>query len=615
MFHLRPGLTFSDGSPLTADDVVRSWRRIIDPAHPSPLVSLIGDVEGALAYAHGQSSRPGIGRPVGVRQRRHRPPDPAGDRLPGDRRLADVRRSSRPASTTPAASSPDAQFVGSGGYVLTVGRPDDDHADRQRPLLGRAAGHRRRSSSSTTSAGGAPSPRSRPAISTSRTSPRSTPPWLAYDPTPRPAAPAVRRALALVLRLRHVAPALRRRPGPPGVRPGGRLAAARVAVRRRPRAGRRRAWCRPASPAGATPTSCPAHDPDGARALLAEAGYPGGRGFPTTVLLGGGTEDRAFAAEIQRELGVTIDVEVQGDGFFDRLADDPPQIFSMGWVADYPGPNDFLGILLGTGASNNYGRWSSSAFDGAIAKALAAPDPAAARAAFDTAEGIVRDEAPVIPLSYGVDWSLARTGLLGRLSRTGSGSSGWRGWRGPGERRPAPGFRHRRGVRRGRAPLARVDAGRVPGRRRRPRQVRARQCQPRRSATASTSASRSRCPPASSAVEILVSSARRDRPDRPARRGPAEPATTTLRYHLDAADGGLVPNTPFTGQWRVVTADGTETLGPRDHPDLRRRPLRLEDAGRGRRPGPLGRGQPGVRRARPEDRRRRRRRRRRRCSA
>ena len=42
--------------------------------------------------------------------------------------------------------------------------------------------------------------------------------------------------------------------------------------------------------------------------------------------------------------------------------------------------------------------------------------PAAARAAFDRAEGIVRDEAPAIPLTYGVEWSLARTGLLGAYS-------------------------------------------------------------------------------------------------------------------------------------------------------------------------------------------------------
>src|SRR5262245_13669590 len=58
VFHLRPDLTFSDGSPLTAADVVRSWLRIVDPANPSPLVSLMGDVTGALAHARGDSTDP-----------------------------------------------------------------------------------------------------------------------------------------------------------------------------------------------------------------------------------------------------------------------------------------------------------------------------------------------------------------------------------------------------------------------------------------------------------------------------------------------------------------------------------------------------------------------------
>src|SRR5215207_7608100 len=40
VFHLRPDLTFSDGSPLRAADVLRSWLRIIDPAAPSPLATL-----------------------------------------------------------------------------------------------------------------------------------------------------------------------------------------------------------------------------------------------------------------------------------------------------------------------------------------------------------------------------------------------------------------------------------------------------------------------------------------------------------------------------------------------------------------------------------------------
>jgi oligopeptide transport system substrate-binding protein len=158
----------------------------------------------------------------------------------------------------------------------------------------------------------------------------------------------------------------------------------------------------------------PPYDPQAARELLADAGYPDGRGFPDTTFMTFGTAfDAAVVSEVERELGIQLAYETLTGDYFGRLTIDPPHIWSMGWVADYPGPNDFLGILLETGSSNNYGRWSSTDFDAAIADALETADPDAARAAFDRAEAIVRDEAPVIPLAYDVEWRLARTGLLG----------------------------------------------------------------------------------------------------------------------------------------------------------------------------------------------------------
>ena len=57
-FHLRPGLTFSDGSPIRPSDVRRSWLRLIDPAHPSPLASLALDIKGAEDYLRGRSADP-----------------------------------------------------------------------------------------------------------------------------------------------------------------------------------------------------------------------------------------------------------------------------------------------------------------------------------------------------------------------------------------------------------------------------------------------------------------------------------------------------------------------------------------------------------------------------
>ena len=65
----------------------------------------------------------------------------------------------------------------------------------------------------------------------------------------------------------------------------------------------------------------PVYDPAAARDLLAQAGYPGGAGFPDTVLMTGGSGfDAAIVAEVKRELGITLQAETMGDGYFDRLA-------------------------------------------------------------------------------------------------------------------------------------------------------------------------------------------------------------------------------------------------------------------------------------------------------
>jgi oligopeptide transport system substrate-binding protein len=159
----------------------------------------------------------------------------------------------------------------------------------------------------------------------------------------------------------------------------------------------------------------PVHDPAAARTMLAAAGYPGGAGFPEVTLVSSGAGyDEAILAELKRELGITVRYEgMEPDPYFRRLASDPPAFWALAWVADYPGPNDFLGLLLGTGSTNNYGRWSSAEFDAAIARAGGASDPAAIRTAFDTAESIVQRDAPVVPVSYGAGYALARDGLLG----------------------------------------------------------------------------------------------------------------------------------------------------------------------------------------------------------
>ena len=163
----------------------------------------------------------------------------------------------------------------------------------------------------------------------------------------------------------------------------------------------------------------PAFDPAAARRLLAEAGYEDPATFPAVTMVTAGTAyDGAVLAQLKQNLGISIQYEtIDFSTLFSRLGGpDSPDIWSSSWIADYPSPNDFLGILLGTDQPNNYGGWSSTAFDDAIAEAAGTTDPATARAGYDAAERVVADQVPVVPVSYDTSAALAREGLLGAYS-------------------------------------------------------------------------------------------------------------------------------------------------------------------------------------------------------
>ena len=89
-------------------------------------------------------------------------------------------------------------------------------------------------------------------------------------------------------------------------------------------------------------------------------------------------------------------------------------MWALGWVADYPGRNDFLGVLLGTGATNNYGHWSSPTFDAAIAEAdLRRPTRRGVGRLRPRGSRSSATRSRSSRWSYGPGWALSRTGLLG----------------------------------------------------------------------------------------------------------------------------------------------------------------------------------------------------------
>ncbi|MCX6357220.1 MAG: peptide ABC transporter substrate-binding protein, partial [Candidatus Aureabacteria bacterium] len=144
-----------------------------------------------------------------------------------------------------------------------------------------------------------------------------------------------------------------------------------------------------------------AYNPEKARALLAEAGYSGGKAFPRVSILLNTTEvKRQIAVEMQamwrENLGIHVELDNQEWGTYlnseSRL---DYWISTAGWVADYPDPNTFLDMFLTDGGNNRTG-WGNARYDGLIKEAGRERDPARRMEIFREAEHIlVVDEMPI----------------------------------------------------------------------------------------------------------------------------------------------------------------------------------------------------------------------------
>jgi oligopeptide transport system substrate-binding protein len=170
------------------------------------------------------------------------------------------------------------------------------------------------------------------------------------------------------------------------------------------------------------------HTPDGlaenaakARALLAEAGYPNGKGFPlTTYLYSESKMDEGIAIELQsmwkEQLGVTVQLARQEwKVYLNSLGTLDYGIARSSWVGDYPDPNTFLDLFLSGGGNNRTG-WSNAAYDALIGAAAAERDPVRRFEILRHAEELlVRDEAPIAPLYFYVGIQLYDPKRLGGI--------------------------------------------------------------------------------------------------------------------------------------------------------------------------------------------------------
>jgi len=423
-FHLRLDALWSNGEPVTADDFVASYQRVLSPGTAAPKANLLFIVKHARAYALGQLTDFAA---VGFHAR-----DPHTLEVTLERptpRLLTYAASGTWIPVNPRTVArferrwtlPE-NFVGNGPFTLVEWSPMQRIVVRRNPRYHNAAAvrldeiqfihcndtegedraYRDRQIDATMAVPYTKIDtylRERPAEL--HRAPLAETRYLSFNVGRPPLSDLrVRRALALALdRPRIVRDVLRagQEPAyrllPPGLRPAGSLAADLSA--------------------NLSPTAAAAR----ARQLLADAGFPGGRGFPPLEFSGWGAGSRPVMEAVQemwkRELGITVAILVRDLGT--HFAALRAGQYDIGYIALIPDIADPLPALerFTTGDPNNYPHWADAAYDQLALQAEATANPSAQAAVLRATEERLLDQLPLAPLYFNVQTWMMRPEVRG----------------------------------------------------------------------------------------------------------------------------------------------------------------------------------------------------------
>jgi len=159
------------------------------------------------------------------------------------------------------------------------------------------------------------------------------------------------------------------------------------------------------------------YDPDKALELIAESTYGDVADFPEITLYtsgGGGSPARITEAIIASYKDVFgIDIAIQQTDWPTFLADiaqedNPYQMYQLGWIADYPDPQDFLDVLFHSESRQNHTAYSNPKLDAILDEAGVEADPEKRQALYREAEQLVIDEAVWVPLYFDLEHWLVK---------------------------------------------------------------------------------------------------------------------------------------------------------------------------------------------------------------
>ncbi len=142
-----------------------------------------------------------------------------------------------------------------------------------------------------------------------------------------------------------------------------------------------------------------------AKKLLAAAGFPNGKGFPTVELLYNTNQNHKMIAEAIQEmwkknLGINVTlVNQEWKVYLDTQDNLSFQICRAGWSGDYVDPMTFMDMFVTKGGNNDTG-WSNKKYDALIDQAKNTGDPKVRMQAMHDAEKILMAEMPIAPIYF-----------------------------------------------------------------------------------------------------------------------------------------------------------------------------------------------------------------------
>ncbi len=122
----------------------------------------------------------------------------------------------------------------------------------------------------------------------------------------------------------------------------------------------------------------------------------------------------AIVYQWRQNLGVEVEVrQLEPERFLYHLKAEKDEMFLMGWVADYPHPQNFLEILFRTGGESNYSDYSNPEVDALLEMASVEPDNELSLALYQQAEQKLVEDVACLPLWFGKNYVLSKPYVTG----------------------------------------------------------------------------------------------------------------------------------------------------------------------------------------------------------